>query len=297
MCKKREGKAPPAWGAEQLDVCKHNCEPNGWPCVLPQAFEDVQTQMMDFTRQTAKCHILGQPGLAWQTNIPARGGTGWGWLEEPHPLWIYWFALLNSTDRAVDWEQHCAPSAQASTAADGGWTQLWAPKSRGMLIKPFCTGAWARALHQPLPTSAAAIQCSLGKKQQQGKEQTKIFPGLTNHSAAFSPDSFQALQGSCPAASVQPLPLRGWGSAPGFYCHKVIVHFWSAFCHSNYNYQGFNQTNKRTFYRTLGMLMALPKHDNLDGAAVTTAVHTAALSPRMASCGSFGRTCSKYWLC
>lgn len=94
--KKRERKkAPPALGAEQLEECKHNCEPNGWPCVLPQAFEDVQTQMMDFTRQTAKCHILRQQGLAWQTNIPTQGGTGWGWLEEPYPLWIYWFALLN----------------------------------------------------------------------------------------------------------------------------------------------------------------------------------------------------------
>lgn len=140
------GKAP--WGAEQLGMCKHNCEPNSWPCVLPQAFEDVQTQMMDFTRQTAKCHILRQQGLAWQTNIPTQGGTGWGWLEDPLPLWIYWFALLNSSERELDWKQHCPPSAEASTATDGGWTQLWVPKSRGRLIKPFCT--WA--LHQPLPT-------------------------------------------------------------------------------------------------------------------------------------------------
>lgn len=140
---------------------KHNCEPNGWPRVLPQAFEDVQTQMMDFTRQTAKCHILRQHGLAWQTNILTQGGTGWGWLEEPHPLWIYWFALLNSTGRVVDWKQHYPLSA------DGSWTQLWAPKSRGMLIKPFCTGAQTGALHQPLPTNTPTIQNSLRNKQLQ----------------------------------------------------------------------------------------------------------------------------------
>lgn len=61
-------------------TCKR--EPNGRPCALPPAFEDVQTQMMDFTTQTVKCHILRQQGLALQADIMTQGGTGWGWLEE-----------------------------------------------------------------------------------------------------------------------------------------------------------------------------------------------------------------------
>lgn len=179
-------------------MCKHNCEPNGWPCVFPQASEHVQTQMMDFTRQTAKCHILRQQGLAWQTNIPTQGGTGWGWLEELYSLWIYWFALLNSTERVVDWKQHYPPSAEAGTAADWGWTQLWAPKSRGMLIKPFCTGAWTRALHQPLPTDAPTSHTLLGRNNSSAKSKLRFFPGVTNYSAVFLPDSFRALQRRLP---------------------------------------------------------------------------------------------------
>lgn len=163
-------------------------------------------------------------------------------------------------------------------------------------------GCWSNPSAQepaqePCPPMLLQSNVLLGRNDSRAKSKPRFFLGWQTTLQFSHQTHFRLSQGSCPAASVQPVPLSRGGSAPRFYCHKVIIHFWSVFCHSNYNDQGFNQTNKRIFYSTLGMLISLLSRDNPDGAAVTTAAHTAALSSRTALCGPFGRTYSKYWLC
>lgn len=110
----------------------------------------------------------------------------------------------------------------------------------------------------------------LGRNNSRSKSKPGFLLGWQNYSAVFLTDSFKVLQRCLPCSKRAACALAEGRACSRFYCHKVIVHFWSAFCHCNYNYQGFNQTNKRTFNSVLGMLVALPKCDNLDGAAVTT---------------------------
>lgn len=219
----------------------------------------------------------------------ARGGAG----RRSHMHCGFIGLHCSIAERAGDWKQHHGPSAEAGTAADGSWTQLWAPNQGGCWSNPSEQEPGQEPFTNPFPLMLLQIKVPLGRNNCSAKDKLRFFLGCQTI-LQFSQLSFQALR---------PVPWQRGRPAPRFYCHKVIVPFWSFFlvvfffCHSNYNYQGFNRTNKRIFNSTLGILIALPKCDNVDGAAVATTAHTAAVSLRTASCGSFGRIYPKYWLC
>lgn len=120
---------------------------------------------------------MSHPSTAWLSLTNQYPDPGWGWLEEPHPVWIYWSALLNSTGRVVDWKQHYPPSAEAGTAADGSWTQLWAPKSRGCWSNPSALEPGQEPLSDPFPPMLLQFKVLLGRNSCSAKSKLRFFLG------------------------------------------------------------------------------------------------------------------------
>lgn len=151
-------------------MCKHKCEPNRWPCILLLAFEDVQTQMMDFTTQTVKCHILRQQGLALQTNIVTQGGTEWGWLEEDTVSTVDLFALPNSTAWAAEWEQHYpALPGLAQLQMRGLDPALGPPNQGGCWSNPSAQEAGQEPSGNPFPPVFLQFKVLFGRNNSRPK--------------------------------------------------------------------------------------------------------------------------------
>lgn len=147
-----------------------------------------------------------------------RGGTGWGWPEEPHALWIYWFALLNSREgrglKAAPW-----PLCRGWHSCRWELDQLWAPNQGGCWSNPSEQEPGQEPFTNPFPLMLLQIKVPLGRNNCSAKDKLRFFLGCQTI-LQFSQLSFQALR---------PVPWQRGRPAPRFYCHKVIVPFWSFF--------------------------------------------------------------------
>lgn len=140
---------------------------NGWPCILLLAFEDVQTQMMDFTMQTVKCHILRQQGLPLQTNIMTQGGMGLA--RGGHHIHYRFIGLHYSTAPCGQRiEQHYPPPQGLAPA-------LGPPNQGGRRSNPSVLEAGREPSSNPFPPMFLQFKVLFGRNNSSSKSLKQRF--------------------------------------------------------------------------------------------------------------------------